>query len=169
MKQKDIEKIESLAEKFFDGETTQAEEQRLYDFFTRRDVPPQLEKYRRTLTAFGLVSKHTERKSARTVHIWRIVTSVAAAVVLLFGVVIYLDYHKEQTLAANYGGSYVIVNGQRIDDLSRIQNDIKTVLSDASAIERRATEASIADKAEQEVLQNITNPEMRQQVMEMLK
>jgi len=169
MRKSDIKQIEQLVEKFFDGSTTEAEEQRLYAFFKRRDVPRELEKYRKTLAAFGAVSQRKAPRHARILTLRRAITGIAAAALLLFGAALYADFHEEQALTALYEGSYVIVNGQKIDDLSAIKADIQSALCDAKHIEARAEQASVAEQAERNVLQNITDPELKRQVEEMLK
>lgn len=168
MKTNKIENIKALIEKFFDGDTTAQEEEMLYSFFNSKRVPKELEKYRETLTAFGLISRKAATAHVRHTRMWRIVASAAAAVMLLFGVVAYLNFHEEQVLAANYGGSYVIVNGHRTDDLKAIKKDIKTALNDAKSIEHHAENNTTVDKAEQEVLDNIDDPQMKREVMQML-
>lgn len=45
-----------------------------------------------------------------------------------------------------YAGSYVIVGGQRIDDLSRIKPDIEKALSHASEIEGHINESSVVER-----------------------
>lgn len=168
MKKTEIKNIETLVGKFFDGDTTQTEEQRLYSFFSSRRVPSELEKYRETLTAFGLISKREAPVRARRITLWRTVASVAAAAVIAFGVMTYINLHEERMLAAIYGGSYVIENGHRTDNLRQIKDDIKTALSDAKTIEHHANNSSTVDDAEQDVLNNIDDPDMRREVQQML-
>lgn len=169
MKEKEIKKTEQLVRKFFDGMTTDREEQQLYGIFKRGDLPPQLAKYRDTLTAFGLISHPAATGRARTVTLRRAVAGIAAAVLIVFGIMLYMNVREERTLAAMYEGSYVIENGQRTDDLSEIKDDIQAALSDARTIERNAHESSVVSDAEQDVLGSISDPDTRREVMEMLK
>ena len=67
-----------------------------------------------------------------------------------------------------YGGSYVIENGRRIDDLTEIQDDIEQTLADSRRIEQHAKH-NVIDHAEQDVLNNISDPDMRREVENMLK
>ena len=71
-------------------------------------------------------------------------------------------------LARLYGGSYVIENGKRIDDLSRIRSNIESTIEDAKRIEAQVNEAEVAKNAKKEVLEGIDDPEMRRQIEEML-
>ena len=101
--------------------------------------------------------------------VWRAVCGVAAAIVLLFGVLTYLDYREDKALARLYGGSYVIDNGHRIDDLGRIKSDIEAALADAEHIESRIGRQSVVEQVELDVLGSIDDPDMRRQVEEMLE
>ena len=80
---------------------------------------------------------------------------------------LYANFREDRALARLYGGSYVIENGRRIDDLSSIREDIEQTLDDARRIESR-THHDFIDNAEQEVLDNITDPEMQKEVEQML-
>lgn len=168
MRTKDIERAERLIEKFFDGETTLVEEKWLYRLFGRRDLPEQLRRYRPMFAAFGSMPADGERK-ARIVAMFRRAVS-ATAVVLLFvaGMALYSDYHEDRMLARVYGGSYVIENGRRIDDLSRIRENIESTLDEANRIEARLNGLETVRSAEQDVLDGIDDPEMRRQVEDML-
>ena len=53
MNERKIKEIERLIGKFFDGETTLREEQRLYEFFARRSVPARLQGYREVFAGFA--------------------------------------------------------------------------------------------------------------------
>ena len=97
----------------------------------------------------------------------RALMGAAAMLALIVGIAIYSNYHEEQSLARIYGGSYVIENGRRIDDLSAIQDDIERALADSRRIEQH-TEHNVIDRAEQDVLDNISDPDMRDEVEKML-
>lgn len=169
MKKSDIKNMELLTQKFFDGDTTEAEEQRLYAFYSAGEMPQQLARYKDTLTAFGLISKPAATKKAHTTRLWRAVAGVAAAVLLTAGITATVRIHEERTLTRLYAGSYVIVNGQRTDDLRAIKDNIQTALNDAKHIERMAGETDVVGNAEADVLRNISDPDMKREVMELLK
>ena len=110
-----------------------------------------------------------EGRRARLVPVFRrAVCGIAAAVLLLLGVWAYIDYREDKALARLYGGSYVIENGVRIDDLGRIRGDIERALADAERVEKRVGQGSVADRAEADVLGSIDDPELRRQVEDML-
>lgn len=82
-------KIETLLDKYFDGETTLAQERELHDYFSSQDVAQHLEQYR---SMFGYFVKEREQRfdgtlplqpGKRKVVAW---LSVAASVVVLLGV-----------------------------------------------------------------------------------
>ena len=91
----------------------------------------------------------------------------AAAVALVLCLTLYAGYHEDRALARLYGGSYVIVDGKRIDDLSVIRGDIEQTLNDARRIESHA-EAGFIDGAERDVLMSIDDPDVRREVEQML-
>ena len=169
MNNREIKDTERLVRRFFDGETTLAEERRLYRLFSRKGLPQELEKYRPVFAAFGSMQADEGRRARFMPVVWRAVCGVAAAIVLLFGVLTYLDYREDKALARLYGGSYVIDNGHRIDDLGRIKGDIEAALADAEHIESRIGRQSVVEQVELDVLGSIDDPDMRRQVEEMLE
>ncbi len=169
MNNREIKDTERLVRRFFDGETTLAEERRLYSLFSRKGLPQELEKYRPVFAAFGSMQAAEGRRARFMPVVWRAVCGVAAAIVLLFGVLTYLDYREDKALARLYGGSYVIDNGHRIDDLGRIKGDIEAALADAEHIESRIGRRSVVEQVELDVLGSIDDPDMRRQVEEMLE
>lgn len=168
MNSKKTKDIERLMQRFFDGETTTEEEARLYRVFRRKRLPLSLERMRPVMEAFGSMEARAPRR-AMTASIVRRVLAVAAAVLALaVGTAVYSDYREEQSLARLYGGSYIIENGRRTDDLRAIHDDIEQTLADSRRIEKRAGQ-NVIDRAEQDVLDNISDPDMRREVELMLK
>ena len=168
MNERKIKEIERLVDKFFRGETTTAEERRLYRLFGRKRLPAGLERLRPMFEAFASMDRPDEARRARIVPMLRrAAVAAAAAVALVLCLTLYAGYHEDRALARLYGGSYVIENGRRIDDLSAIRGDIERTLDDARRIENRATHDFIG-AAEQDVLDNITDPEMQKEVEQML-
>ncbi len=168
MNSRKIRDIEKLVIRFFDGETTLAEERRLYRLFSRKGLPRELEKYRPVFAAFGSMQAGEGHRARLVPVFWRAACGVAAALLLLLGVSAYIDYREDKALARLYEGSYVIENGVRTDDLSRIQDDIRQALADAERVEERVGQGSVADRAEADVLGSIDDPELRRQVEDML-
>lgn len=169
MDSRKAKEAERLLRRFFDGETTLAEERRLYRLFSGNKLPTELEKYRPMMAAFGSMQPAEGRRAKFVPVLRRAVCGVAAAIVLLFGLQAYMDYREDKALARLYGGSYVIDNGHRIDDLGRIKDDIESALADAEHIENHIVRRSAVEQAELDVLGSIDDPDMRRQVEEMLK
>lgn len=167
MNSKKTKEIERLVERFFDGETTTEEEARLYKVFRRKRLPDSLERMRPVMEAFGSMSEEKPQWAKTVSIVRRALMGAAAMLALIVGIAIYSNYHEEQSLARIYGGSYVIENGRRIDDLSAIQDDIERALADSRRIEQHA-EHNVIDRAEQDVLDNISDPDMRDEVEKML-
>lgn len=167
MNSKKTKEIERLVERFFDGETTTEEEARLYKVFRRKRLPDSLERMRPVMEAFSSMSEEKPQRAKTVSIVRRALMGAAAMLALIVGIAIYSNYHEEQSLARIYGGSYVIENGRRIDDLSAIQDDIEQALADSRRIEQHA-EHNVIDRAEQDVLDNISDPDMRDEVEKML-
>lgn len=91
MKEKDIH---TLVARFFDGETTLEEEEKLYAFFQRKDVPEDLKKYQDLFRGFAFISpkQADEKQSAKRMPLWVRVTSMAAACLLAVSLIGYTLY-----------------------------------------------------------------------------
>jgi hypothetical protein len=85
----ELHKIESLLEKYFEGETSVAEENQLKDYFSSADVAPQFEPYRPMFSYFNYAKSEKSEVSfplqskKRNHTAW---LSVAASVAVLLGV-----------------------------------------------------------------------------------
>lgn len=101
--------IEFLLDKYFEGETSIAEETQLREYFSAPDVAQHLEQYR---PMFGYFSKAREQqfeqplplqtKKRKTVG-W---LSVAASVVVLLGVGAFAYFNQQDKAANNEMGTY---------------------------------------------------------------
>lgn len=112
------------------------------------------------------------RKSASRIR-WQIrlryLAAISAAVALfIIGVTGYRSYLWQQ-FASQYEGSYVIVDGQRIDDLREIRPQIEQTLAAADHIENNLTAQSLVREAEADVLMGIDDPDERRRMEELLK
>jgi len=144
MKQ-DYERIEELIERFFEGQTSNEEEQELYAFFSNENIPEYLIPYRQVFAYFesgikeeDAVSKlflnanNTNITNSRKYYtidknkklkIW---AGIAATILLLisFGI-----YHFTQKKEYNpYEGSYIIRNGVKITDPKIVIPEIERTL-----------------------------------------
>ena len=112
------------------------------------------------------------RKSASRIRLRIRLRYLAAvsAVVLLFisGITGYRKYQWQQ-FCRQYEGSYVIVGGQRNDNLKQIRQEIEQTLATAKRVEAGMNNSEIVRKAESEVLQSISDPEERRHLEELLR
>lgn len=90
--------IEKLLEKYFEATTTTAEEKELKDYFTKGEVAPHLEQYAPMFSYFSEAkeerfTRQVSLKTRRYIYQW---ISVAAAVVIAFGVFLGRDYQEQK-------------------------------------------------------------------------
>ncbi|MFZ4680227.1 MAG: hypothetical protein ACOYLP_08680 [Flavobacterium sp.] len=112
-----LDRIEILLEKYFEAETSIAEEKELKDYFTSSDVAPSLEKYK-PLFGFAVHSKQEQFSSApfdfqhrhsatiplsnikRKSAVWLL---VAASVLVLLGLGLFTFNYYNQQKSEDYG------------------------------------------------------------------
>ncbi|MBR1889415.1 MAG: hypothetical protein IJ816_02180 [Alloprevotella sp.] len=160
--------IRVLIDKFFAGETTLAEERRLYAYFSRTDLPAEFAPLRALFTDLGTVGSPFAGTSK--FRVWRKVVAVAASVVLICGVgYTAVRSYQSRQLARQYAGSYIIMDGVRQTDLRAIRTEIEQTLSLADAIECDLSPQGLGLQIENEVLQQISDLEERQRIESLLK
>lgn len=107
----ELNKIENILEKYFQGETTIAEENQLKEYFSSSDVAQHLEQYK---PIFGYFSQVKQQKSTQKIPLqtkkrnvaW---LSIAASVVVLLGLGTYLfvsEKNAAQPVAQSELGTY---------------------------------------------------------------
>jgi len=132
MKQ-DCQRIEDLIERFFEGQTSNEEEQELYAYFANENLPEHLLSYRPVFAYFGTGMREEESNpqekrmirpvGKKKISIW---ASVAASLLILisFGI-----YHFTREKEFNpYEGSYIIRNGVKITDPKIVNPEIEKTL-----------------------------------------
>jgi hypothetical protein len=95
----ELNRIENILEKYFQGETTIAEEKELKDYFSSPDVAQHLEQYK---PMFGYFSQVKEQKSTQEIPLqtkkrnvaW---LSIAASVVVLLGIGTFMYVSEKNT------------------------------------------------------------------------
>ena len=127
--------IESLIARFFEGETSNAEERELYDFFTGEDIPEELMRYKPLFGYFDTGLEEELKTGQEPVQVvkfrrnrgWLLAAGVAA--VLLVGVLVRPLFHASvDGDLERYEGSYVIRNGVKITDLDEIRPEIEAAV-----------------------------------------
>lgn len=96
----ELQAIEKLLEKYFNAETTIAEEKDLKLYFSSPDVAPHLEQYK---PMFGYFSKQEEQKFDKALPLktkkhYAAWISVAASVVLLSGLLTFYNVQQQEEL-----------------------------------------------------------------------
>lgn len=98
----ELDKIENILEKYFEGETTIAEEKELKEYFSSPNVAQHLEQYK---PMFGYFSQAKEQKSTYEIPLqtkkrnvaW---LSIAASAVILLGIGTYYFASEQNTTTA---------------------------------------------------------------------
>ncbi|WP_297765831.1 hypothetical protein [uncultured Muriicola sp.] len=98
----ELDRIERLLEKYFEAQTTKAEEQVLRDYFTGDSVAEHLEQYSAMFSFFSSAkqerfTKQVPLKTSKAYYRW---ISVAAVAVLVFG--IYFGNQYQERREAEY-------------------------------------------------------------------
>ena len=126
------EHIEELLERFFEGKTSNTEEQLLYDFFAGNNVPEHLLNYKDIFTYFGndIKEEFGEIKPdipVRRIKIrkWILWTGVAASLLVL---VLFNPFAYGNNTFDPYEGSYIIRNGVRITDMKIIRPELEATV-----------------------------------------
>lgn len=104
----EFNKMEALLEKYFDGETSIAEENELKDYFSSFNVAPHLEQYR---PLFGYFTEAKEQKLANNISVvskkqkvaW---LSIAASIVVLMGIGTYAYFNTNTVKENSELGTY---------------------------------------------------------------
>lgn len=124
-----------------------------------------------------LEAEENERKAATLPHrgrearlrgVGKAVLAIAAAFVAFAFLVIVPQVRARQKLS-RYEGSYTVVDGRRINDLGRIQADIREALAVAQLAEASVPPKDFASEAERAILLAADNPDMQAVLQRMLK
>jgi hypothetical protein len=104
----ELDKIEILLEKYFQGETSIAEENQLKNYFSSLDVAQHLEQYK---PMFGYFSLAKEQKSMQEIPLQSIRRnvawlSIAASVVVLLGIGTYTYFNYDNATESQDLGTY---------------------------------------------------------------
>lgn len=169
--------IKQLTKKFFDGDTTLEEEQMLYAYFANDDIDSSLMPLQdmfRDLAALHdmAIADDTPaptpplatKPKAKRRSMWIAIRAAAAALLLFVAVKSASNWHEERQLAALYEGSYMIIDGKRIDNLRKLKPEIEKNLSDAEKIERLMTADDAAREAELDIINALSSDEERKKI-----
>ena len=138
MQMNEYKYIEDLLERFFEGETSNAEEQELYQFFARPDLPEHLKPYQPVFGYFetGIVREvsgtETVKPARKAPFVKRYLfagIAIAASLLLLF--VLNNRTDKAEDDFNPYAGSYIIRNGVRTEIPEEVAREIDKVVQQA--------------------------------------
>lgn len=194
MTESENNRIKELTDRFFEGETTVEKERELYALYLK-DIPEEMEEYREMFRDFSAIIMTEEEKNlcpstahpvqetlptntyhptavkGKTRHklLWPYISGAAAVLIATIGISLILNRQEEVRLAKLYGGSYMIINGTKIDKLTRIHTDIEQVLSEADEIEQTLSTETVIEKAEQDVLEGIDDEAERERIRKLME
>lgn len=143
--------IETLLERFFEGDTTNREEQELYAFFARTDLPEHLRPYKEV---FGYFENGLAREVAETeapapvrkvpfVRRWLWAGIAIAASLSLFLLLNNREVAKEEGDFNPYAGSYIIRNGVRTEIPEEVARELSKIIQDTERDELNKEYASV--------------------------
>ncbi len=112
--------------------------------------------------------RQTVSRARRLLRLRYLAAVSAVVVVLVVGVTGYRALQDYQ-LDRRYEGSYIVVAGERNDNLRQIRPQLEQTLAAASHVEANIGEQDFVRQAEADVLQNISDPEERRRLQELLK
>lgn len=118
-------KIRTLTERFFDGETSLAEEQELYRLFREGDVPEDLLQYREMFIGFEDIRLPQQKASRRK---WGRVIGIAASIAVLLAV--------GTTLLTRTGNDECVayIYGEKCTDKAVVMQQMQATLDDMGDI-----------------------------------
>ena len=173
--------IKILLERFFEGQTSNEEEQELYRFFGRDNIPDELIAYKPLMQYFetGLADELAcpeedkvapkNTKTHRLRNLWIIRGSVAASFLMILSASLYL-----MKPADPYAGSYIIRNGVRITDLNMIRPELEATVQKVLLQEQQMEqwiEVQFTQQLQEQnnrILENIQDENIRKEVEEIL-
>lgn len=124
------EDIRILIDRFFNGDTTLKEEQRLYEFF-QGPVPADLEELRPVFQGFGRLQQpearpqSTPRASRKA---WAIAAAAAAVIVFGTGILIKETHRQPPTPLPRTALCEAYVYGRHITDSTEVMNQVAVTL-----------------------------------------
>ncbi len=131
-----IEEVKSILERYYDGESTDVDEQRLREYFSSGDVAPELQPYRSIFAYMQQVKEQPVAEECPIVEIkpryrpimWYAAAGIAACL-LITGL---LTLKQEEPIVTSCTGTYVVVNGICYDDLSLVGKHAAEAIDDVT-------------------------------------
>lgn len=143
--------IKHLLEKYFDGNTSLAEEEALRKYFLSSEVADDLLQYKPIFAYFAKEQYRDEEESIvvlpahrRTTYrsiVLRIVGSVAACAAIILGI-FFFSYNEQQPAESEYSGcsgTYVMIEGECYNDLSLVFSHAAQTIEDLDVLIEQST------------------------------
>lgn len=136
--------LDELLQKFFDGETTCAQDKLLEEYFTSAvDLPAEYECYREMFGWYASGMDETmlpspvgeHRRKSRMVRLFVWFGSVAAAIALIIGIGWNNRVEKITTGNSPYYGSYIVRDGCTITGNDEILSDVQATLLEGQCLD----------------------------------
>lgn len=168
---RELRRMRRLIDRYLEAETTVEEERRLFAAFASGRYPEELKEYdcmfADCAAVAGVSCKEAKVPSAkrRTARLIVSTAAVAAAVAARF---VLHDAYNDARFEQIYSGSYIIVNGERIDDLKKIRPEIERTLARADAAEHKIKEQDIIERIENDMLNDISDSEERELIKKLI-
>ncbi len=137
--------IEQLIERYFDGETTIAEEKKLHKFFAQKEVPEQFRAEKAMFNHFARQKAARQPKRAKLIPMLMRWSAVAA---VIMGVAWFMLKPTNEVILIG-GAGYVIVNGKIITDPNTVQEHALKALDDVSCSPKKKRSNVRSAEAEQ--------------------
>lgn len=159
----------ALVSRFLDGQTEATEEKWLYDFYAANSVgslPSDLENMRAMFDWYAALPAAASPQAVskrRTSRHWlligsEIAASLAIVAAIAWGMMGYFDNTTDlNRVHADYVGSYIIRNGEKISDLNVIYDDI---IESESIIDSIEAESNFYENT----INSISDPEVRSMI-----
>lgn len=152
-----MKEIERLLERYFEGDTSAAEEKILRDFFASGEVPEHLLIHKPLFAYFEEEIRQTERaerKVGKNRKVFHLISGVAAAVVVLL-IIGRLWVFPGTTFC---GDSYVVINGRCYTDIHTIRQHALNALQEVST----SPEEYFPGMEKEEIEENIMEQQLRE-------
>ncbi|MCC8176188.1 MAG: hypothetical protein LIO91_07120 [Bacteroidales bacterium] len=171
-----------LMERFLSADTTLAEERQLRDYFAAGSVAPDLAPMAEMMAWYKQLGDHEAGESAKALtsvtestvtkaplrwlaRISAVAASIALIIAMAWSFTRSSDAEAPEYLA--YEGSYVIVNGQKITDVSLIIDQLKWAESYTQSLTTHHSPLTTPSPLD-DLLETVDNPAARQLILETL-